>query len=121
MKRRMPGRTGAEKTATPRRIAGVLFLLLIAFLPRPPASFAGDRSGEAATCDAQAGGISSGQTVTKEVPHSSESVSDIKEREAGKPAPPRGNVAIPTHRILPGDNVTAPPAPEDGSKRDRTP
>ena len=108
--------------ATPRRIAGVLFLLLfIPFLPPPPASFAGDRSGEAATCDAQAVGTSPGQTVTKEVPHSKDSVSDIKEREAGKPAPPRGNVAIPTHRILLEDNVTVPPAPEDGSKRDRTP
>ena len=112
----------AEKTATPRRIAGVLFLLLlIVFLPLPPASFAGDRSGEAAPCDPQAGGTSPGRTVTKEVPHSKDSVSDIKERDAGKPPPPGGNVAVPTHQILPGDNVTAPPAPEGGSIKDRTP
>lgn len=111
-----------EKMATPRLITGMLFLLLLLpFLPRPPASFAGDRSREGAICDAQAGGISSGQTVTKEVPHSSDSVSDLKEREAGKPPPPRGNVAIPTHRILLGDNVAVPPVPDGGSERNRTP
>ena len=99
-----------ETTAAPRRIAGVLFLLLLVpFLPPRPASYAGDRSGEAAPCEAQAGGTSPGQAVTKEVPHSKDSVSDIKERDAGKPPPPGGNVAVPTHRILPGDNVTAPP------------
>ena len=106
--------------ATPRLITLALFLLL-PFLPPDPASFAGDRPGKAATCDAMAGGTSSGQRVTKEVPHSKESVSDIKEREAGKPPPPRGNVAIPTHRILLEDNVTLPPAPDGGSERKRTP
>ena len=111
----------AVRMAAPRLITPALFLfLLISFLPRPPASFAGDRSG-AATCDVQAGEISSGQTVTKEVPHSKESVSDLKEREAEKPPAPRGNVAIPTHRILLGDNVTMPPAPDAGSERNRTP
>ena len=111
-----------ERTAIPRLITGMLFLLLLLpFLPRHPASFAGDRSGEAASCDAQAGGISSGQTVTKEVPHSSDSVSDLKEREAGKPPSPRGNVAIPTHRILRGDNVAVPTEPDGGSERNRTP
>lgn len=108
--------------AAPRLITVVLFLLLlIAFLPRHTASFAGNRSGEAAPCDAQAGGISSGQTVTKEVPHLKESVSDLKEREAREPMPPRGNMAIPTHRILLEDNVTVPPAPDGGSERNRTP
>jgi len=108
------------KVATPRRITGVLFLLLFApFLPRLPASFAGDRSEEAVPCGAQVGGTSSGRTVTKEVPHSKDPVSDLKVREAGKPPPPRGNVAIPTHRILPGDNVTVQPAPEGGPERMR--
>lgn len=114
--------TKAVRVATPRLITVVLIpLLIIALLPRPPASFAGDRSGVAATCDAQAGGTSSGKTVTKEVPHSNESVPDLKEREAGKPARPRGDVAIPTHRILLEDNVTVPPAPDGGSERNRTP
>jgi hypothetical protein len=114
--------TQAGKMATPRLITLALFLLLlIALLPRHPASIAGNRSGEAATCDAQAGGVSSGQTVTKEVPHSKESVSDLKEREARESPPPRGNVAIPTHRILLEDNVTLPPEPDGGSERKRTP
>jgi hypothetical protein len=114
--------TKAVRMATPRLITLALFLLLlIAFLPRHPDSFAGNRSGEAVPCDAQAGGISSGQPVTKEVPHSKESVSDLKEREARKPRPPRGDVAIPTHRILLEDNVTVPPEPDGGSERNRTP
>ena len=99
----------------------MILLLQIPFSPLQPASFAGDRSGEAAICDGQAGGTSSGRSVTKEVPHSKDSVSDIKERDAGKPLPPRENVAIPTHRIRGGDNVTAPPAQGNGPERDRTP
>jgi len=114
--------TKAVKMATPRLITGVLFLLLLmAFLLRPTASFAGNHSGEAVPCDAQAGGISSGETVTKEVPHSKESVSDIKEREAGKPPPPRGNAAMPTHRILRGDNTVAPTPPAGAPAGDENP
>lgn len=110
------------RVETPRFIPRALFLfLLIAFLPRHPASFAGSRSGEAATCESQAGGVSSGQTVTKEVPHSKESVSDLKERDAREPPLPRGDVAIPTHRILLEDNVTLPPESDGGPERKRTP
>lgn len=48
--------TEAVRRATPRLIAPALFLfLLIAIFPRHPVSFAGDRSGEAATCESQAG------------------------------------------------------------------
>ena len=57
-----------------------------------------------------------GNKVTKDVPHSTESVSDMKEREAREPLPPRGDVAIPSHRIPRGDNTAAPapPAGVDG-------
>ena len=57
-----------------------------------------------------------GNKVTKDVPHSTESVSDMKEREAREPLPPRGDVAIPSHRIPRGDNTAAPapPAGADG-------
>lgn len=47
----------------------------------------------------------------KEVPHSRETVQDIKEREAKEPLPPRGDTAIPSHRIPRGDNTVAPPTP----------
>jgi len=52
-----------------------------------------------------------GQTITKEVPHSKESVADIRQREAEEPLPPRGDVAIPSHRIQRGDNTAAPQSP----------
>ena len=114
--------TKAVKMATPRLITGVLFLLLLmVFLPRHPSSIAGNHPGEAVPCDAQAGGISSGERVTKEVPHSKESVSDLKEREAGKPPSPRGNVAMPTHRILRGDNTVAPAPPAGAPAGDENP
>ena len=66
---------------------------------------------EPAAENAQAGEPVKGQEVTKEVPHSKESISDIKEREAKEPLQPRGDVAIPSHRILRGDNTVAPTPP----------
>jgi hypothetical protein len=45
-----------------------------------------------------------GRTVTQEVPHSTESITDIREREAKEPLPPRGDTAIPSHRIRLNDN-----------------
>jgi hypothetical protein len=52
-----------------------------------------------------------GQKVTKEVPHSTESIQDIREREGKEPRAPRNDVAIPSHRILLGDNTVAPTPP----------
>ena len=40
-----------------------------------------------------------GVTVTKEVPHSKETISDIEEREKTSPLPPRGDIAIHPHTI----------------------
>lgn len=60
---------------------------------------------------AKAGEPVTGQPVTKDVPHSAESVSDIKKRDAKEPLPPRGDVAIPPHRIRPADNAVAPGPP----------
>jgi hypothetical protein len=70
----------------------------------------GNPPGGPAAERAQAGEPVTGQPVTKDVPHSTESVSDIKKREAKDPLPPRGDVAIPPHRIPRGDNAAAPPA-----------
>ena len=42
---------------------------------------------------------STGVPVIKQVPTSRETMGDIHEREAVKPTPPRGDVAIPFHRI----------------------
>lgn len=40
-----------------------------------------------------------GGTVTTEVPHSKETISDIEERERTNPLPPRGDTAIHSHKI----------------------
>lgn len=63
---------------------------------------AGGRAGESVT----------GETVTKEVPHSSETVPEIRERGGKESPPPRGDVAMPPHRIRAADNAapTSPPA-----------
>jgi hypothetical protein len=46
-----------------------------------------------------------GVTVTKEVPHSKETVPEIIERERTNPLPPRGDTAIHSHKILrPGND-----------------
>jgi hypothetical protein len=71
----------------------------------------GTPPGEPAADGAQAAEPVPGREVTKEVPHSAETVSDIKEREAKEPLPPRGDVAIPSHRIQRGDNTVAPAPP----------
>ena len=39
------------------------------------------------------------------------SIPDIQERGTMGPLPPRGDVAIPSHRILRGDNTVAPTPP----------
>jgi hypothetical protein len=67
-----------------------------------------------AAAGGQPGEPASGKAVTKEVPHTSETVSGIREREAEEPHAPRGDVAMPPHRIRPGDNAatTSPPGPK---------
>jgi hypothetical protein len=62
-------------------------------------------------------GPAAGRTITQEVPHSTESITDIREREAKEPLPPRGDVAIPSHRIrLNDNNVANPPAGAPASR-----
>ena len=41
-----------------------------------------------------------GVTVTKEVPHSKETIPDITDRERTAPLPPRGDTEMPSHKIL---------------------
>jgi hypothetical protein len=40
-----------------------------------------------------------GVTVTKEVPHSKETIPEIRDREMTNPLPARGDTAIPSHKI----------------------
>lgn len=42
---------------------------------------------------------SAGGPVTKEVPHSKEAVPEIMDRERTNPPPPRGDTAIPSHKV----------------------
>jgi len=49
--------------------------------------------------DNAAGTEHTGVTVTKEVPHSSETISEIRARENANPLPPRGDTAIHSHEI----------------------
>ena len=42
---------------------------------------------------------SAGVPVTKEAPHSKESIPEIKDRERTNPPPPREDTAIPSHKI----------------------
>ncbi len=58
--------------------------------------------------DNAAGTERPGVTVTKEVPHSKETISEIRDRERTHPLPARGDKAIHSHKIpRPGtDNGT---------------
>lgn len=40
-----------------------------------------------------------GVTVTKEVPHSKETIPEIRDRESANPPPARVDTAIPSHKI----------------------
>ena len=70
-----------------------------------------------ATAGGQPGEPSRGKAVTMEVPHTSETVSGIREREAEEPHTPRGDAAMPPHRIRPADNAatTSPPGRKPSS------
>jgi len=69
----------------------------------------------AAPADNTAGTERPGVTVTKEVPHSTETIPEIRDREMTHPAPPRGDTAIHSHKIpRPGnDNGTSVPPGDD--------
>ena len=56
-----------------------------------------------------------GVTVTKEVPHSEETVPEIMDREKTHPLPARGDTAIHSHKIPRGgnDNCTSVPPGDD--------
>ena len=59
---------------------------LLLFLSAAPASYSAETG-------------SAGVAVTKEIPHSKESIPVIKDRERTNPPPPRGDTAIPSHKI----------------------
>lgn len=84
---------------------------LTACSPNRAVATSGNPPGVPKTDNAQAGEPVTGRKVTKDVPHSAETIRDIKEREAKEPLPPRGDMAIPSHRIRGADNaaVLAPP------------
>ena len=52
-----------------------------------------------ASADDRAATGSVGVPVTKEVPHSKEAIPEIRDRERTTPPPPRGDTAIPSHKI----------------------
>ena len=54
-------------------------------------------AGAAADDRAETGNV--GVPVTKEVPHSKEAIPEIRERERTNPPPPRGDTAIPSHKV----------------------
>jgi hypothetical protein len=56
-----------------------------------------------------------GVTVTKEVPHSKETITEIRDREMTNPLPARGDRAIHSHKIprTGSDNGTSPPPGDD--------
>ena len=58
---------------------------LLLFLSAAPASYSAETGG--------------GGAVTKEVPHSKESIPEIKDRERTNPPLPRGDTAIPSHKV----------------------
>jgi hypothetical protein len=67
-----------------------------------------------------AGGTSlSGEKATKEVPHSKESVSDVKERAETNPTPPQGGGPIPfrTYPRQRDDGAAPNPAPDGAGKQ----
>ena len=70
---------------------------------------------KAAPTDNTAGTELPGVTVTKEVPHSTESIPEIQDRETTHPLPARGDTAIHSHKIpRPGsDNGTSIPPGDD--------
>ena len=54
---------------------------------------------DAARAENTAGTGSTGVPVTKEVPHSKETIPEIKDREKTNPLPARGDTAIHSHKI----------------------
>jgi hypothetical protein len=54
---------------------------------------------DAARAENTAGTGSAGVPVTKEVPHSKETIPEIKDREKTNPLPARGDTAIHSHKI----------------------
>jgi acetamidase/formamidase len=78
-------------------IGGLLLSLSVA----PGCCRRGFGTGEkAVVADDTTGAGRVGVTVTKEVPHSKETIPEIKEREMTNPLPPRGDTAIHSHKIL---------------------
>lgn len=55
--------------------------------------------GNGAPADTANGTVGGGVTVTKEVPHSKETIPEIMDRERRNPLPPRGDRAIHPHGI----------------------
>ncbi len=69
---------------------------------------------KAAPADNTAGTERPGVTVTKEVPHSTETITDIKDREMTNPLPARGDRAIHSHKIPRAGNDNGTSIPQGG-------
>ena len=78
--------------------------------------------GNGAPTDNTMGTERAGVTVTKEVPHSNETISDIRNREGTNPLPGRGDTAIHSHKIpRNGSDNGASIPPADGQPVKRSP
>jgi len=80
-------------------MALLAFVLLPTGFPLTRAVAAEECACKAVARDDAKVGTSPGEAVTKEVPSSKESVSDMKKQDAREPVPPGGDVAVPSHRI----------------------
>ena len=76
----------------------VLLLLSLSLAPGCSNRCFGTR-GEAVRTDDTAGTESSGVPVIREVPHSKETIPEIKDREMTNPLPAREDTAIHSHKI----------------------
>jgi len=82
-------------------IGGALLSLSLA----PGGCRRGIGAGEKAiVTDTTPGAGNVGVTVTKEVPHSKETISEIRDRERTNPLPSRGDTPIHSHKIPPTGN-----------------
>jgi len=74
---------------------------------------------KAAPTDNTSGTERAGVPVTKEVPHSKETIPEIRDRERTHPLPPRGDTAIHPHKIpRPGNDngISIPPGDDNTVK-----
>jgi len=79
--------------------ANIVVLLLSLFLATGCSNRCVGTRGEAVRTDNAAGTEGTGVTVTREVPHSKETIPELRDREMTNPLPAREDTAIHSHKI----------------------